>query len=73
MRLPCWLCGQPIDYDLQWPDPGSFSVDHVVPHSRSPELREDPGNLRSSHLLCNQKRGDRGDGPPALGLLSERW
>lgn len=27
----CYLCGEPIDYTLRYPDPGCFVVDHVIP------------------------------------------
>lgn len=27
----CHICGQPIDYSLQYPDPMCFVVDHLVP------------------------------------------
>ncbi len=71
--LPCWLCGQPINYDLAWPDPQSFSADHDKPHSRHPELREDPANLRSTHLLCNQIKGAREHSAVVLGSLSDSF
>lgn len=71
-REVCWLCGQPIDYSLPPGEPDSFSKDHVKPWSLYPELREDPANLRASHLRCNQSRGNR-EAPPGLGLLSRAW
>jgi 5-methylcytosine-specific restriction endonuclease McrA len=70
-RLPCWLCGQPIDYSLEWPHPDSFSADHDKPYIRHPELRLDPGNVRSSHLRCNQSKGDTEHFSVGLGSLSE--
>lgn len=72
-RGPCCRCGQPIDYSLAWPDPGSFSVDHYPhPLSTHPWLAEDPGNLAPAHLSCNQSAGNRP--PPApLGGTSEAW
>lgn len=70
-RLPCCLCGQPIDYTLEWPDPGSFSVQHKQDWHRHPELREDPANLDSAHLGCNSSAGQ--DGKPTLGATSETW
>ncbi|MFI2568905.1 HNH endonuclease [Cellulosimicrobium funkei] len=68
-RLPCWLCGQDIDYDAPHDDPESFSYDHAKPWATHPELRLDPGNGRSAHLRCNKARGTR-DPRPSLGLLS---
>jgi hypothetical protein len=72
-REPCCRCGQPIDYQLKWPDPNSFSVDHY-PHALSthPHLAEDPGNLKAAHLVCNQSGGNKGEAP-GLGEPSERW
>ena len=57
----CWICGDLIDPDVAWPDPWSFSVDHVEPVSRleanDPKLL-DPTNLRPAHLGCNSRRGN---------------
>lgn len=58
-RRPCCVCRQPIDYQLQWPDPGSFPVEHLKPWSTHPHLREDPANLDAAHLGCNSSRGQR--------------
>jgi len=70
-RLPCFHCGQPIDYTLVWPDPQSFSADHLKPWVNHPELRYDPGNVVSSHLLCNQTKGSSEHYTAGLGNLSE--
>lgn len=72
-RLACFLCGQPIDYTLHWPDPASFSADHVKPYVNHPELRTDPGNVVSTHLLCNQKKGSSEHFQAGLGELSEEF
>ena len=69
---PCWLCNQPIDYTLTWPDPHSFSVDHIRPLSTYPPGAEDPSNLRASHLACNSSR-QTNDPKPGLGELSRQW
>ena len=53
----CWLCGDHIDKTLEWPDPKSFSVDHVEPLSLRPELAEVYSNARAAHLGCNSSRG----------------
>lgn len=70
-RLPCFLCGQPIDYTLKWPDPGSFSADHIKPWIRHVELRLDPGNVVSAHLRCNQSKGDSEHYTVGLGVASQ--
>lgn len=69
-RLPCWLCGQAIDYAAPPDDPDSFSYDHIRPWSTHPDLRYDPANGASAHLRCNKARGNR-DPRPSLGLRSE--
>lgn len=71
-RLPCWICGQPINYEAEWPDSDSFSVDHERPLSTYPEGAEDPANLRSAHLGCNSSRGARAP-RPTLGATSREW
>jgi 5-methylcytosine-specific restriction endonuclease McrA len=72
-RGPCCRCGQPIDYTLSWPDPGSFSVDHYPhPLATHPHLAEDPANLAAAHLRCNQSAHDNGV-KPGVGATSETW
>lgn len=44
---PCWLCGQPIDYTLRYPDAGAFVVDHVIPIERGGE--DALPNKRAAH------------------------
>jgi len=70
-RLACYICGQPINYDLQWPDPGSFSADHVKPYVNHPALRLDPGNVVSAHLRCNQTKGANEHFSAGLGAVSQ--
>lgn len=50
----CHLCGQWIDPDLTYPDPYSFSADHIVPLARGGPNR---GALTATHLVCNKRRG----------------
>ena len=63
----CGICGHQIDQDLRYPDPGSASLDHVVPladgglHSRA--------NSQASHLGCNCRKRDRSLGPEQLRLV----
>lgn len=70
--INCWLCGQPIRYDLPYPDPDSYSYDHAQPWSTHPHLRYDPDNGRSAHLDCNKRRGNR-DPHQQRGTPSEAW
>lgn len=71
-QLPCWLCYAPIDYTLKFPHPESFSTDHVQTVDEHPELAADILNMRPSHLVCNQMRGND---PPHIdiGEPSEDW
>jgi hypothetical protein len=53
----CKLCGVPVDRDVQWPDPLSSSLDHILPlvaggeHSRA--------NTQLAHWICNVRKGAR--------------
>ena len=66
LGLPCWICGQPIRYDLPTPHPLSFEYDHYRPASRwlefgyssQRECVRDPANGRSAHRVCNERRQD---------------
>lgn len=53
----CYLCRQPIDQAIAFPDPRSPTLDHVVPYSAGGS--DDPSNLRAAHLGCNMDKGDR--------------
>lgn len=71
--LPCWLCGQPINYQARDPeDDDAFSYDHVKSWHDYPELRYEPSNGRSAHQRCNKSRGRKA---PSLGIgiASEKW
>jgi 5-methylcytosine-specific restriction endonuclease McrA len=49
-------CGQPIDWDLEWPHPQSRSVDHEQELQDGGSLT-DLDNLWSAHLGCNSSKG----------------
>ena len=58
MRLPCAICGRPIDYSLPAGHPMSFEVDEIVPVSLGgSEL--DWRNLQPAHRICNERKGNR--------------
>jgi 5-methylcytosine-specific restriction endonuclease McrA len=68
----CWLCGEPISYDLRFPHARSWSLDHAIPVRDEPSLALNPGNFRSAHLDCNNHR--QTDAPPIdIGEPSEIW
>lgn len=56
-KPPCGICGEPIDYQLRYPDPGSFVVDHVIPvvHGGVDSLE----NKQASHNRCNRIKWDK--------------
>lgn len=56
-REPCCICSEPIDYTLRWPNPRSFSVQHVISRSVKPSLMFDVTNCKAAHLDCNQSQG----------------
>ena len=71
-NLPCWLCGQPIDYTAKPGLPDAFNLDHALPRDTHPELAEDPGNFRASHETCNKVRGTR-TAVGTVGAQSRVW
>lgn len=62
LRLPCALCGRPIDYNAPPRTPWAFTADHIIPVSRGGNLLN-PNNIRSAHNHCNTSRGNR-EQPP---------
>lgn len=68
-RLPCWLCGQPIDYDAPPRTPSSFSADHRTAMAEGGYPTED---LMAAHYGCNASRGARAP-RPSIGSTSEAW
>jgi hypothetical protein len=50
----CGICKQPVDKALEWPDPMSVSLDHIVPMSRSGDHPYE--NVQCAHLVCNQTK-----------------
>jgi hypothetical protein len=50
----CGICNQPVDKTLEWPDPMSVSLDHIVPMSRGGDHSYE--NVQCAHLVCNQTK-----------------
>jgi len=71
-NAPCWLCGMPIDYSVEWPHADAFELDHFYPRSTHPELTEDRGNFRPSHRACNNERSNT-SARDKLGTLTRQW
>lgn len=53
----CKICNKPVDSRLDWPDPLSPSLDHIVPVSKG-GLHE-YGNVQLAHLGCNSRKQNR--------------
>ena len=53
----CGICSAPVDGSLEWPDPLSVSLDHVIPVSLGGE--HSPSNTQCAHLFCNLSKGNR--------------
>lgn len=74
LRLPCWWCGESIDYTITGPlaqrHREAFTLDHAQPLSRGGNLL-DPANARSAHRRCNSSRGNRTTPPKTP--TSRRW
>lgn len=73
-KLPCALCGQPINYTTRNPnDWDAPSVDHIKPWIYAPELRLDPANLQIAHQECNKIKGTGKQAMPSIGNQSRQW
>lgn len=57
----CHICGQTIDYELKWPDPMCFVVDHLVPLAKGGA--DNLSNARAAHATCNSKKRARDYAP----------
>lgn len=51
----CYLCGEVIDFEIQWPNPQSPSMDHLVPLSKGGLHQIE--NTAMTHLKCNMRKG----------------
>lgn len=50
----CYLCNTAVDASLDWPDPWSKSIEHVIPLSKGGPHTYD--NTKVAHLRCNQRK-----------------
>jgi len=60
-KLPCALCGEPIDYTLRYPDLDCFVVDHIVPIDLGGPDTID--NKQPAHNRCNRAKSNRLESP----------
>jgi 5-methylcytosine-specific restriction endonuclease McrA len=70
--LPCWICGHPINPRLDTRHRLSFTLDHVLPVSKRPDLLLDRANARPAHRACNSSKGNRTAARPQQ-RASRRW
>lgn len=56
-RDMCYLCGDHIDYSLEYPHKRSPSLDHVVPLSKGGDHSLE--NCEMTHLECNLEKGTK--------------
>lgn len=52
----CGLCDEPIDPDLDYPDPWCGTADHIIPLGRGGP--DSPENIQAAHWACNYAKGD---------------
>jgi 5-methylcytosine-specific restriction endonuclease McrA len=62
----CGICHKRVSLKLKWPDPGTASLDHIIPISKGGT--HEPKNVQLAHLRCNQSRGT-GRLPAQMRLL----
>lgn len=60
-QAACHICGQPINYNLKWPDPMCFVVDHLTPIAKGGTHTFD--NTAAAHNHCNSKKRAREHAP----------
>lgn len=53
----CALCGENIDLRLAYPNPKSFTIDHIVPISKGGS--DTMGNVQPAHFGCNSSKRNR--------------
>jgi 5-methylcytosine-specific restriction endonuclease McrA len=60
-RPACHICGKAIDYELKWPDPMCFVVDHIIPIAKGGA--DSLTNAAAAHATCNSKKRARDYAP----------
>ena len=72
-KEPCFLCGQEIDYTIQFPAHDAWTLEHFYPVSTHPELAEDPAGFRAAHFKCNLQRSNKKIDGGGVGNKSRDW
>lgn len=68
---PCWLCAEPIDYQLTDDDPLAFTTHHAKPSSSLHAKLAEDTNLRAAHRRCSESHANREAFD--LGMPSRQW
>lgn len=71
-RLPCHICGQPIDYELPGSHPMGFVMDHVIPLAFNGDPLK-PSNLAAAHSSCNGRKGTKAASEVVIIPRSRDW
>lgn len=67
-RLPCAICGQPIDYSLPYLHPMEFVADHIIPDAKGgPDTLD---NKQPAHRRCNRDKSDAIDYVPNASVVT---
>lgn len=67
----CWLCGEPVDFTIKWPEPMSKTIDHVIAYASGGT--HERSNLRLAHNICNQRRGNKDADLVKVTKHSREW
>lgn len=70
LGLPCWICGMPIDYNLDWRHRMSYTYDHIDAIGNGGNMR---GEGRPAHRGCNSRRGAQRSTPPPKPVTTRDW
>lgn len=54
----CGICGKPVDKSLEYPDPLSACIDHIIPVAKGGHP-SDITNLQLAHWTCNRAKSDK--------------
>lgn len=53
---PCGICGKPINYQLKYPHPDAYVIDHITPLAAGG--LDTLSNLQAAHNRCNREKSD---------------